>query len=99
MLLNIRFSIDELHFILSEIKRILKPKGFNFFSVRNYHDKFYGKGLEIEKGIYNINGFQIRFFAEAEIQSFTSSVGFELLEIKEAFEEPVTLYLVASKKR
>ena len=99
MLLNMRFSEDELHFILSEIKRVLKPKGWNFFSVRNHNDKFYGKGYKIENSIYDINGFQIRFFTETDIQSFAKSEGFDILEIKEEYEEPVTLYLVASKKR
>jgi SAM-dependent methyltransferase len=99
MLLNMRFSEDELYFILSEIKRVLKPNGFNLFSVRNHNDKFYGKGQEIEKGIYEINEFQIRFFTENDIQSLVTSEGFEILEIKEDFEEPVTLYLVVSKKR
>ena len=77
MLLNMRFSLDELHFIFSEIKRVLKPKGLNFFSVRNHNDKSYGKGEEIEKGIYDINGFQVRFFTESEIQNLMK--GFELL--------------------
>ena len=72
--------------------------GWNFFSVRNHNDKFYGKGQEIEKGIYDINRFHIRFFTETEIQSLTTSEGFEILQIKEEYEEPVTLYLVASKK-
>jgi len=99
MLLNMRFSEDELHFILSEIKRVLKPKGWNFFSVRNHNDKFYGKGYKIENSIYDINRFQIRFFTETDIQSFVKSEGFDILEIKEEYEEPVTLYLVASKKR
>jgi SAM-dependent methyltransferase len=99
MLLNMRFSEDELHFILSEIKRVLKPKGWNFFSVRNHNDKFYGKGYKIENSIYDINRFQIRFFTETDIQSFAKSEGFDILEIKEEYEEPVTLYLVASKKR
>jgi hypothetical protein len=49
----------------------------NFFSVRNYNDKSYGKGVEIEKGIYDINGFQVRFFTEKEIQDLMK--GFELL--------------------
>jgi SAM-dependent methyltransferase len=98
MLLNMRFSEDELHFILSEIKRVLKPKGWNFFSVRNHNDKFYGKGYKIENSIYDINRFQIRFFTETDIQSFAKSEGFDILEIKEEYEEPVTLYLVASKK-
>src|SRR5918911_3116563 len=54
MLFNMRFSADELHFIFSEIRRVLKPKGLNFFSVRNHHDKSYGRGKEVSKGIYDI---------------------------------------------
>jgi hypothetical protein len=91
-----RFSLYELHFIFSETKRILKPKGLNFFSVRNYNDKSHGEGVEIEKGIYDINGFQVRFFAEKEIQDLMKGV--ELLWIREEYEEPVTLYLVSSRK-
>ncbi len=99
MLLNMKFSPDELHLIFSEIRRVLKPKGLNFFSVRNHNDKSYGKGKEIDKGIYDINGFQIRFFTEKEIQDLTTEEeGFELLWIKEEYEEPVTLYLVSSRK-
>jgi type IV secretory pathway component VirB8 len=37
MLLNMRFSFEELNFIFSE--RVVKPRGFNFFSVRNQNDK------------------------------------------------------------
>ena len=96
MFLNMRFSLDQLHFIFSETKRVLKPKGLNFFSVRNYNDKSYGKGMEIEKGIYDINGFQVRFFTEKEILDLMK--GFELLWIREEYEEPVTLYLVSSRK-
>jgi SAM-dependent methyltransferase len=99
MLLNMKFTLDELHFIFSEISRVLKPRGLNFFSVRNHNDKSYGKGKEIDKeGIYDINGFQIRFFTEKEVQDLTTNGGFELLWIKEEYEEPVTLYLVSSRK-
>jgi len=97
MLLNMRFSLDELSFIFSEIRRVLKPKGFNFFSVRNQNDKSCGTGIKIDKGIYDIDGFQIRFFTEKEIQDLTK--GFEILWIREEYEEPVTVYLVSSKKR
>ena len=96
MLLNMRFSLDELHFIFSEMRRVLKPKGFNFFSVRNQNDKCYGEGVQIDKGIYDISGFQVRFFTEKEIQDLMN--GFEILWIGEEYEEPVTLYLVFSKK-
>jgi SAM-dependent methyltransferase len=93
-----KFSLDELHFIFSEIRRVLKPKGLNFFSVRNHNDKSCGKGREIDKGIYDIDGFQIRFFTEKELQDLTTEGAFELLWIKEEYEEPVTLYLVSSMK-
>ena len=68
----------------------------NFFSLRNYNDKSYGTGIEIDKGIYDINGFQIRFFTENEIRDLTK--GFELVWIREEYEEPVALYLVSSRK-
>ena len=96
--LNMRFSFDDLHFIFSEISRVLKSRGLNFFSVRNHNDKSYGKGVEVDKGIFEIDGFQIRFFTEKEIQDLTSAQGFEILWIKEEYEEPVTLYLVSSRK-
>ena len=96
MLLNMRFSFSQLHFIFSEIRRVLKHKGFNFFSVRNRNDKSYGEGLEIENGIYDINGFQVRFFAENEIRDLAND--FEIIWIREEYEEPVTIYLVCSKK-
>lgn len=96
MLFNMRFSLDELHFVFSEIRRVLRLKGLNFFSVRNHNDKSYGTGVEIDKGIYDIYGFQIRFFTENEIRDLTK--GFEILWIREEYEEPVTLYLVSNRK-
>jgi SAM-dependent methyltransferase len=98
MLLNMKFSLYELHFIFSEISRVLKPKGLNFFSARNNHDKFYGKGREVDEGIYDINGFQIRFFTEKDIQDLAREGGFEILRIKEEYEDPVTLYLISIRK-
>jgi hypothetical protein len=75
-----------------------KKKGLNFFSVRNHHDKSYGQSVEVDKGIYDIDGFQIRFFTEKQIRDLISAEGFEILWIKEEYEKPVTLYLVSSRK-
>jgi SAM-dependent methyltransferase len=98
MLFNMRFSLEDFHFIFSEINRVLKPKGFNFFSGRHQNDKSYHGGPEIDRGIYDINGFQIRFFTETEIKELTAAEGFEIFWIKEDYEEPVTLFLVSSRK-
>jgi hypothetical protein len=96
MFLNMRFSLDELHFLFSEIRRVLKRKGFNFFSVRNRNDNSFGEGVQIDKGIYGINGFEVRFFTEKEVQDLMK--GFEMLWIGEDNEQPVNLYIVFSKK-
>ena len=98
MLLNMRFSSHELHSIFSEIRRVLEPKGLNFFSVRNHHDKSYRKGIEVDKGIYDINGFQVRFFTGEEIRDLVKQEGFEIIWIEEGDEEPVTLFLVSTRK-
>ncbi|MEJ7642861.1 MAG: class I SAM-dependent methyltransferase, partial [Candidatus Nitrosocosmicus sp.] len=98
MLLNMRFSQANLHSIFSEIRRILKPNGLNYFSVRNHNDQFHGVGVEVEGGIYDINGFEVRFFSEKETLDLIAKEGFRMLWMREEYEEPVTLYLVASIK-
>jgi SAM-dependent methyltransferase len=98
MLLNMRFSQAELHSVFSEIRRVLKPNRLNYFSVRNQNDKFYGNGVEVEDGVYDIDGFEVRFFSEKEILDLIAKEGFKMLWMREEHEEPVTLYLVASIK-
>ncbi len=97
MLLNMRFSFEQLHFILSQIRRVLKSRGLNFFSVRNKNDDSYGKGIEVDKGVYEINCFQIRFFTQNEIRDLIEPEYFEILWIHEDYEEPVSLYLVSCR--
>jgi SAM-dependent methyltransferase len=101
MLLNMRFSKAELHSVFSEIRRVLKPNGLNYFSVRNRNDKFYGAGVKVEEedGVYDINGFEVRFFSEKETLDLIAKQGFEMLWMEEVYEEPVTLYLVATSKQ
>jgi len=66
MFFSMRFTWDDLKFMFQEIKRVLKSGGFNFFSVRDHNDKSYGKGRKIDSDddVYDLNGFQIRFFGK-----------------------------------
>lgn len=96
MFFSMRFNLNELLSVFREIQRVLRNNGFHFFSVRNHNDKFYGKGTKVDDEIYDINGFQIRFFTKQEIGNLTK--GFHILEIREDYEDPVTLYLVSTKK-
>ena len=96
MFLSMHFTIKELEFLFSEVKRVLKTNGFHFFSVRSRKDRFYGKGRKIDDNVYDVNGFALRFFAKEEIMDFME--GFKTIKILEGEEEPASLYLVFSKK-
>ncbi len=50
-----------------------------------------------EKICLNINGFEVRFFLEKEILDLIAKK-FKKSWMKEEYEEPVTLYLVAALK-
>lgn len=95
MFFSMHFTNQELKFLFSEVRRVLKPNGFNFFSVRSNNDQFYGKGKQIADGIYNMNDFEIRFFDKKDIIDLTQ--GFKVDEIMEYAEDPASLYLVFSR--
>jgi hypothetical protein len=91
-----RFTWEQLKFMFQEIGRALKHDGF-FFSVRNHNNKSYGQGKKLDNDIYDINGFQIRFFTKEHVRAIVEE-GFEILDIKEIYDAPVTLYLVSTRK-
>jgi hypothetical protein len=84
-------------YLFVEVNRVLKNGGLNLFSVRSDKDAMYRKGAEVEKNIYDINGFQIRFFTKSDLRNIILSNGFEPYKIREAYEEPASLYCVFAK--
>jgi SAM-dependent methyltransferase len=98
MFFNMHFSWENVRLMFQDIKRVLKGNAFNFFSVRNHNDKSYGKGKKIDDEVYDLDGFQIRFFGEQQVKDLAKESEFEMLDIKEIHEEPVTLYLVSTRK-
>lgn len=99
MFFNMRFSADKLKYLFIEVNRVLKIDGLNLFSVRSDHDGMYKRGPLVEEDIYDINGFQIRFFTKFDIEEIITKTGFDLYGITEAYEEPVNLYCVFTRKR
>ena len=97
MFYNMSFSDDELKFLFNETKRVLKNNGLLSFSVRNDKDIMYKKGTKVTENIYDINGFQIRFFTKQDITFFMNDI-FKIQNIIEDYEEPVSLYLVICLK-
>jgi hypothetical protein len=67
-----RLTDQELRFLFIESGRVLKNNGLLYFSVRSDKDAQYNKGNKIGDNIYEINGFQIRFFTKSQIRSFLS---------------------------
>jgi len=98
MFYNMRFTDEELSYLFKESSRVLKNNGLLYFSVRSDKDVLYNKGKKIDNKIYEINGFQIRFFTKELIESFLANY-FEINNIEESYEEPVNLYLVFCNKK
>ena len=69
MFFNMRFTDDQLKYLFVDVKRVLKNGGLNLFSVRSDNDAMYKKGTEVEKNIYDINGFQIRLFTKSDLRN------------------------------
>ena len=69
MFFNMRFTDDQLKFLFVEVNRVLKNGGLNLFSVRSDSDAMYKKGTEVEENIFDINGFEIRFFTKSDLKN------------------------------
>jgi hypothetical protein len=98
MFYNMRFTDEELRYLFKESSRVLKKIGLLYFSVRSDKDVLYNKGKKIDSNIYEINDFQIRFFTKEQIKSFLA-INFEIKNMEESYEGPVSLYLVFCNKK
>ena len=96
MFYNMNFTNEELKFLFQESNRVLKTKGLLCFSVRSDKDELFNTGKKINKNedIYEINGFQIRFFSIEQIKSLLTSYYFKIDKIMQDNEDLANLYLV-----
>ena len=97
MFYNMNFTSKELDFLIYESHRVLKTNGLLYFSVRSDKDKLFQKGSKIDdyEDIYEINGFQIRFFSIEQIKSLLSSYFTidKIMKDNEGFRESVSCLL------
>ena len=82
--------------MIYESHRVLKTNGLLYFSSRSDKDKLFQKGNKIDNNedIYEINGFQIRFFSIEQIKSLLSSSYFTIDKIMKDNENLASLYFV-----
>ena len=98
MLYCMALTSDELSYLNNEIKRILKPDGFNIYTVRNEYDGDYKNGIPRGEDMFEIDGFIVHFFTKEKVYSLMDGFKNILLENFEEGSFPRKLYFVVNKK-
>lgn len=62
MLLCMALSTKEIHTLMNEIRRVLRPGGTFVYTVRHTGDAHYGTGTTHGDDIYEHGGFAVHFF-------------------------------------
>jgi SAM-dependent methyltransferase len=84
MLYCMAFTTQELQSLSEEIRRVLKPGGFNIYTGRNTSDAHYGVGIPRGEDMYEVNGFIVHYLSREKISMLAK--GYSVVGIAE-FEE------------
>lgn len=84
MLLCMALSTKEIHALVGEIRRVLRPGGTFVYTVRHTGDAHYGAGIAHGDDIYEHGGFAVHFFDHDLVDALAD--GWNLDEVH-AFEE------------
>ena len=98
MLYCMALTSAELSYLNNEILRILKPNGFNIYTVRNEYDGDYKNGIPRGEDMFEIDGFIVHFFTKEKVYSLMNGFKNILLENFEEGSFPRKLYFVVNKK-
>ena len=98
MLYCMALTSAELFYLNNEILRILKPNGFNIYTVRNEYDGDYKNGIPRGEDMFEIDGFIVHFFTKEKVYSLMDGFKNILLENFEEGSFPRKLYYVVNKK-
>ncbi|KOX23888.1 6-O-methylguanine DNA methyltransferase [Nocardiopsis sp. NRRL B-16309] len=98
MLLCMALTTDQIHALVDEIGRVLRPGGVLVYTVRHTGDAHYGTGVSHGDDIFEHGGFAVHFFDRALVEDLAE--GWELVGV-ESFEEgelPRRLWSVTQAK-
>lgn len=84
MLLCMALSTGELHALVAEVRRVLRPGGVFVYTVRHTGDAHYGAGTGHGDDVWEHGGFAVHFFPRDLVDSLAE--GWQLREVH-AFEE------------
>lgn len=84
MALCMALSTKEIHAVVAEVRRVLKPGGKFVYTVRHTGDKHYGMGQCHGDDIFECGGFAVHFFSRELVDSLVADW---ILDDVHAFEE------------
>jgi SAM-dependent methyltransferase len=84
MLLCMALSTKQIHALVKEVRRVLRPGGMFVYTVRHTGDAHYATGIDHGDDIFEHGGFAVHFFDRALVN--TLGVGWDPPEVH-AFEE------------
>jgi SAM-dependent methyltransferase len=84
MLLCMALSTEQIHALVDEVRRVLRPGGVFVYTVRHTRDAHYGTGIAHGDDIYEHGGFAVHFFSRDLVDALAE--GWTLIEVR-AFEE------------
>jgi SAM-dependent methyltransferase len=84
MLLCMALSTEQIHALVDEVRRVLRPGGVFVYTVRHTGDAHYGTGITHGDDIYEHGGFAVHFFSRDLVDALAE--GWNLIEVH-AFEE------------
>jgi SAM-dependent methyltransferase len=84
MLLCMALSTEQIHTLVDEVRRVLRPGGIFVYTVRHTGDAHYGRGIPHGDDIYEHGGFAVHFFTRELVDALAK--GWILTEVH-AFEE------------
>ena len=99
MLYCMALTTNDLKKLNNEIKRILKPRGINIYTVRHINDGDFENGIHRGEDLYENDGFIVHYFSKKKVNSLLN--GFKNISL-EKFEEgtfPRKLFFVVNEKK
>ncbi|MBE1603302.1 class I SAM-dependent methyltransferase [Actinopolymorpha pittospori] len=69
MLLCMALSTEQIHALVGEVRRVLRPAGVFVYTVRHVGDAHYGTGTYHGNDIYEHGGFAVHFFDRAQVDA------------------------------
>lgn len=84
MLLCMALSTKDIHALVREVRRVLRPGGTFVYTIRHTGDTHYGAGTAYGDDIYEHGGFAVHFFTRRLVDDLAT--GWHLAEVH-AFEE------------